>query len=83
MATELPAGQPLELSYEVSAYDTSVRTAWLDQRRGFFNGTSLLLRVHGQETQTHGLHISPSSEAPTWQLATGLLLWIPMPKALA
>ena len=66
------AGQPLELNYEVSAYDTSVRTAWLDQRRGFFNGTSLLLRVHGQETQTHGLHISPSSEAPTWQLATGL-----------
>lgn len=66
------AGQPLELSYEVSAYDTSVRTAWLDQRRGFFNGTSLLLRVHGQETQTHKLHISPSSEAPTWHLATGL-----------
>ena len=66
------AGQPLELSYEVSAYDTSVRTAWLDQRRGFFNGTSLLLRVHGQEAQAHQLHISPCTQAPAWQLATGL-----------
>lgn len=29
------ANAPVELSYLVNAYDTSVRTAWLDQRRGF------------------------------------------------
>lgn len=66
------ANAPVELSYLVNAYDTSVRTAWLDQRRGFFNGTSLLLRVHGQEAQPHQLRISPSALVPDWKLATGL-----------
>ena len=66
------AGTPVELTYEVNAYDTSVRTAWLDQRRGFFNGTSLLLRVHGQEALHHRLQVQPSSHVPSWQLATGL-----------
>jgi hypothetical protein len=49
------AGQPVELHWQVCAYDTSVRTAWLDSRRGFFNGTSLCLRVHGQERTPHAL----------------------------
>ncbi len=40
-------GKPLVLTYVVCAYDNSVRTAWLDASRGFFNGTSLCLRVHG------------------------------------
>ena len=66
------AGAPVELEYEVSAYDTSVRTAWLDARRGFFNGTSLLLRVHGQEALTHRLQVLASPDAPHWQLATGM-----------
>ena len=66
------ANAPVELSYLVNAYDTSVRTAWLDQRRGFFNGTSLLLRVHGQEVQPHQLRISPSAQVPDWKLPTGL-----------
>ena len=66
------AGQPLTVTYLVNAYDTSVRTAWLDQRRGFFNGTSLLLRVHGQEQQPQQLLIEPSPHVPQWQLATGL-----------
>jgi predicted metalloprotease with PDZ domain len=35
------AHKPLELSYEVYAFDNSVRSAWLDVSRGFFNGTSL------------------------------------------
>ena len=48
-------GQALTLSYEVYAFDNSVRTAWLDSRRGFFNGTSLCLRVHGQEQLPHQL----------------------------
>ena len=43
-------GSPLELRYQVYAFDNSVRTAWLDSQRGFFNGTSLCLRVHGQES---------------------------------
>lgn len=71
-------GQPVTISYEVCAYDSSVRTAWLDGRRGFFNGTSLLLRVHGQEDQAHGLELLPPTatgaalSAADWQVATGL-----------
>ena len=49
-----------------------MRTAWLDARRGFFNGTSLLLRVHGQEALTHRLQVQASPEVPHWQLATGM-----------
>ena len=45
----------LRLSYEVYAFDTSVRAAFLDAQRGFFNGTSLLLRVVGRETAAHRL----------------------------
>jgi predicted metalloprotease with PDZ domain len=34
----------LTVSYLVYAFDTSVRAAFLDASRGFFNGTSLCLR---------------------------------------
>src|SRR5512134_1222292 len=39
----------LEVSCLVYAFDTSVRTAFLDAQRGFFNGASLCLRVEGRE----------------------------------
>ena len=65
-------GQTLTLSYEVYAFDNSVRTAWLDSRRGFFNGTSLCLRVHGQEEQPHQLALQAVKSQPDWQAATGL-----------
>ncbi len=64
------SGTPLVLTYEVYAYDNSVRTAWLDAQRGFFNGTSLCLCVHGQEKQPHALEIV--SPAAAWEAATGL-----------
>lgn len=66
------AGKPLVLEYEVAAYDTSVRTAWLDATRGFFNGTSLCLRVHGQEDQPHDLEIVRPRSMAGWSVATGL-----------
>ena len=65
-------GQPLVLSYEVYAFDNSVRTAWLDSQRGFFNGTSVCLRVHGQENAPHQLQLSPIKSQPNWHAATGL-----------
>ena len=65
-------GQPLVLSYEVYAFDNSVRTAWLDSQRGFFNGTSLCLRVHGQEEQAHRLQLQTVKNQADWQAATGL-----------
>ena len=63
---------PLVLSYEVYAFDNSVRTAWLDTQRGFFNGTSLCLRVHGQETLAHALELVPGKAIAHWEAATGL-----------
>ncbi|MFM1925370.1 MAG: hypothetical protein RIT44_1176 [Pseudomonadota bacterium] len=65
-------GQALVLTYEVYAFDASVRTAWLDTQRGFFNGTSLCLRVHGLEEKTHQLQLKPVKGQATWQAATGM-----------
>lgn len=39
---------PLELSWRVHALDPSVRGAWLDDERGFFNGSSLFLAAEGR-----------------------------------
>lgn len=65
-------GRPLQLQYSVYAFDPSVRAAWLDQARGFFNGTSLLLRVHGQEQQAHGLTVRQPQAQSGWALATAM-----------
>jgi len=60
----------LTLRYRVYAFDTSVRTAFLDARRGFFNGTSLCLRVEGQEDRPHRLHLGKLPDG--WQVATSM-----------
>ncbi len=60
----------LRIRYEVYAFDTSVRAAFLDARRGFFNGTSMFLRVDGREAEPHRLRIGA---LPTgWQVATAM-----------
>ncbi|MBV8604040.1 MAG: M61 family metallopeptidase [Pelomonas sp.] len=64
------AGRPLDLSWTVYAFDTSVRAAWLDAARGFFNGTSLFLRVHGAEALPHRLELAGLPEG--WQVATAM-----------
>ena len=66
------ADKPLVLTYAVCAYDNSVRTAWLDASRGFFNGTSVCLQVRGQEKQPHTLEITSTPETAEWSVATGL-----------
>ena len=63
---------PLEVSYQVYALDNSVRTAWLDSSRGFFNGTSVFLRVEGQEAAAHTLDLIAPRAMANWQVATGL-----------
>ena len=64
--------RPLVLSYLVYALDNSVRTAWLDSARGFFNGTSLCLRVIGPEAGPHKLELVASKDVALWSVATGL-----------
>ena len=64
--------RPLVLRYEVYANDNSVRTAWLDTHRGFFNGTSLCLKVQGREKAEHVLEVPAPKALKGWSLATGL-----------
>lgn len=69
------ADKPLELRYQVCAYDNSVRTAWLDSARAFFNGTSLCLRVEGRADDPHGIEIVAPALSPgeeRWSCATAL-----------
>ena len=63
--------KPLLITYQVFALDNSVRTAWLDDARGFFNGTSICLRVEGQEDTAHVLELKSLSSKRNWQVATG------------
>ena len=64
--------RPLTLQYQVYAFDNSVRAAWLDTARGFFNGTALLMRALGQDDQAHTLDIVCPEGVDNWQLATSL-----------
>ena len=62
----------LTLHYEVYAFDASVRTAFLDQTRGFFNPTSLCLRAEGHTDQPHELQVDVPTTQSHWSLATAL-----------
>ena len=75
------ANTPLTLHYQVHAHDDSVRTAWLDTQRGFFNGTSLCLQADGFAHLPHQLELVGTSfnvkrfnaqASQPWQVATGL-----------
>nr|WP_217346340.1 M61 family metallopeptidase [Noviherbaspirillum sp. L7-7A]MBV0880750.1 M61 family metallopeptidase [Noviherbaspirillum sp. L7-7A] len=65
---------PLVLTYEVYAWDLSVRTAHLDQTHAFFNGTSVFLQVIGQEQAPHEVDIRRPEGAAfaDWRVATAL-----------
>jgi predicted metalloprotease with PDZ domain len=69
-----PVAGPLTVSYEVYAWDLSVRAAHLDQTHGFFNGTSVFLRVQGQEEAPHQVDIQRPLDpaAASWRVATAL-----------
>ena len=66
-------GVALVLRYEVYAFDSSVRMAFLDANRGFFNPTSLCLQVAGQEDTPHELELIAPKKIASWQVATGTL----------
>lgn len=60
----------LTVSYLVYAFDTSVRAAFLDANRGFFNGTGVCLCVEGREAEPHRLQIGTLPRG--WSVATAL-----------
>ena len=65
-------GEPLVMQYDVYANDPSVRTAWLDADRDFFNGTSLCLQVDGQCDTPHQLELVAGEYMDDWSVATSL-----------
>ena len=70
-----PCQEEITLSYEVYAFDLSVRSAYLTNERAFFNGTSMFLLPLGFENEQCELHILPANSAQTlgnWSCATGL-----------
>ena len=66
-----PCNDSLVISYEVYAFDLSVRSAYLDIDRAFFNGTSVFLLPLGLEDKGCSLLVD---FANNWQIATGLNL---------
>jgi predicted metalloprotease with PDZ domain len=64
------AGAALEISYVVYAFDTSVRAAFLDAQRGFFNASSLCLRAEGFESVPHEIELVNLPE--NWRVATAM-----------
>jgi predicted metalloprotease with PDZ domain len=69
-----PGDKPLTLRYDVYAWDLSVRAAHLDQTHGFFNGTSVFLRIEGQENVPHVVDIQRPEDpvGKAWRVATAL-----------
>lgn len=64
----------LEIKCLIYAYDLSVREAYLDSERGFFNASSLCLSVKGYEHEPCLVEIlPPPGKERHWRVATGLL----------
>ena len=66
--------EQVQIKYQVFAFDLSVRTAYLDSQRGFFNGSSTFLQVEELNHLPCELIIEQSTapEHSTWRVATGL-----------
>lgn len=69
------APSPLTIEYEVFAADESVRKAFLDTRRGFFNFSSLVYCPVGFERAAFEVHVERPQLAACagWQVATALM----------
>lgn len=69
-----PALGAVTITYDVYAWDLSVRGAHLDQTHGFFNGTSVFLLPLGMENAPCEVTILPpeGTEYAEWRIATSL-----------
>ncbi len=69
-----PCTGPLAVIAQVHAYDLSVRTAYLDAARGYFNGTAVFLCPEGREGVPCIVDIAPPADSrfAHWRVATTL-----------
>ncbi|MHB8347055.1 MAG: M61 family metallopeptidase [Acidiferrobacterales bacterium] len=64
---------PLTLTYEVYAWDLSVRGAHLDTTHAYFNGASVFLQIFGREHDPCIVDIDPPpGTGKDWRVATSL-----------
>ncbi len=64
--------KPILIRSKIYAFDSSVRAAYLDQFRGFFNHTSLCLQVTGFTEKPTLVHIEKQDWMNTWSLITSM-----------
>lgn len=62
----------IQIDYTIYAWDLSVRKAHLDEAHGFFNGTSVFLKVHGQEHLPCLVEIKAPKQSNKWRVYTSL-----------
>jgi predicted metalloprotease with PDZ domain len=69
-----PCAGPLTVVAQIYAYDVSVRTAYLDQHRGYFSGPSVFLCPEGRRSVPCEVVIDPPPNAlpAQWRVATTL-----------
>ena len=69
-----PCQGPLILTCTVYAFDDSVRKAYLDTRRAFFNGSSLFYAVEGRTAEPVEVVVRPPArlEGARWRVATAM-----------
>ena len=69
-----PCKGPLTVTYDVYAWDLSVRAAHLDDTHGFFNGTSVFLLAEGFRDETCEIEIKRpiGGQFTKWQIASAL-----------
>jgi len=69
-----PCAGPLTLVAHVYAFDLSVRAAYLDAARGYFNGPSVFPCPVGREEAPCTVEIAPAADGSTahWRVATTL-----------
>jgi len=62
-------GRPARVRYRVFAFETSVRTSYLDDQHAFWNGTSVFFLIDGEERRPCLMTIVPP---PGWRISTAL-----------
>lgn len=69
-----PVNKPLTVTYDIYAWDLSVRSAHFDMTHAFFNGSSLFLIPHGFENETCNVLIEQPEEEKyaDWKVTTSL-----------
>lgn len=65
-------GKAICVTYQVYAFDLSVRTAYLDNQRGFFNPSSTCLGITELKQLPCSLNIHKPEHFANWKVATGL-----------